>query len=195
MNTTSGPPLDPPPHDSHLLGPLFDRLEREPDTVIAARRHGDQFVDVTVKEVAESVLRLAKGFLASGVAPGDRVALMSHTRLEWALLDYAILAAGGVTVPIYDTSSADQIRWIIEDSDAVMFVVETPTMFGDFDQIRLDVPGCRETLVIDDGALDELERRGAGVADSSVEERIATLDLDSIATIIYTSGTTGRPKG
>ena len=98
-----------------------------------ARRVDDRFVDVTVKEVFESVWRVAKGFVASGVEPGDRVALMSHTRLEWLIFDYAILAAGGVTVPIYDTSSADQIHWIVADSGAVMLVVETPKMLADFD--------------------------------------------------------------
>ena len=195
VKAATGRPLVPLPLDAHLLRPLFDRCETEPGSVLAARRDGDRFVDVTVKDVCESVWRVAKGFVASGVAPGDRVALMSHTRLEWMILDYAILAAGGVTVPIYDTSSVDQIRWIVCDSEAVMCVVETPAMLAHFGQIRADAPTCREVIVIDTGALDVLERRGATVADSSIDERIATLDLDSIATIIYTSGTTGRPKG
>ncbi|HEY7628746.1 MAG TPA: long-chain fatty acid--CoA ligase [Ilumatobacteraceae bacterium] len=195
MNTTSGPPLPPLPHGAHLLAPLIERFQREPASVLAARRVGDQFVDVTVAEVFASVRRVAKGFIASGVQVGDRVALMSHTRLEWTILDYAILAAGGVTVPIYDTSSPDQIHWIIEDSGAVMCVVETPAMLADFEQIRPDLNGCREALVIDQGGIEELERRGVTMPDSDLEARIATLDVDSIATIIYTSGTTGRPKG
>jgi long-chain acyl-CoA synthetase len=181
--------------DAHLLRPLLDRFESEPGGALASVRDGDEFIDVTVKDAYESVWRAAKGFVASGVAPGDRVALMSHTRLEWMILDYAILAAGGVTVPIYDTSSIDQVRWILSDSEAVMFVVETSAMLADFEQVRADVPGCREVLAIEVGAFDELERRGSTVADSSIDERIATLDIDSIATIIYTSGTTGRPKG
>ncbi len=195
MKAASGPPLAPLAHDAHLLRPLLDRFHSQPGSVLAARRDGDQFTDVTVKDVFETVWRVAKGFVASGITPGDRVALMSHTRLEWMILDYAILAAGGVTVPIYDTSSAEQVRWIVCDSDAVMIVVETPSMLACFDQVRAEVPGCREVLTIDEGALDELERRGAAEADSTIDERIATLGIDSIATIIYTSGTTGRPKG
>ena len=141
------------------------------------------------------VRRTARGLVASGIAPGDRVALMSHTRLDWIILDYAILAAGGVTVPIYDTSSAEQIRWIVADSEAVMLLVETPSMLAEFERVRCDVPSRPEVLVIDSGALDELERRGVNVADSIIDVRIAALDFDTIATIIYTSGTTGQPKG
>ena len=116
----SGPPMEALARDQHLLRPLFDRLEREPGAAFASRREGDHFADVTVKEVVEMVRKVAAGLVASGVAPGDRVALMSHTRLEWMILDDAILAAGGVTVPIYDTSSPDQVRWILSDSEAVM---------------------------------------------------------------------------
>ncbi|HEX2783764.1 MAG TPA: long-chain fatty acid--CoA ligase, partial [Ilumatobacteraceae bacterium] len=195
MKAVTGPPLASLPHDAHLLRPLLDRFENEPSSVVASYRDGEQFTDVTVKDLFETVRRVAKGFVASGVAPGDRVALMSHTRLDWIILDFAILAAGGVTVPIYDTSSVDQIRWIVADSGAVMLVVETPSMLADFDRVRSEVPGCPEVLVIDSGALDELERRGVAVVDSIIDGRIATLDLDTIATIIYTSGTTGRPKG
>ncbi len=195
VKAATGPPLASLDHGAHLLRPLLDRFQTEPGSVMASRRDGDHFADVTVKDVFESVWHVAKGLVASGVTPGDRVALMSHTRLEWMILDDAILAAGGVTVPIYDTSSTDQIRWIVSDSEAVMFVVETPQMLVDFEQVRADVPACREVLVIDGGAIEELERRGATVADSVIEEQIAALDIDSIATIIYTSGTTGRPKG
>lgn len=195
MKVVSGPPLTPLDHDAHLLRPLLDRVASDPGSVLAARRADDHFVDVTVKDVFESVWHVAKGLIASGIQPGDRVALMSHTRLEWMILDYAILAAGGVTVPIYDTSSADQVRWIVDDSGAAMFVVETPKMLADFQHVGAEVSGCREMLVIDSGALDELERRGAATPDSAIDEQIAQLSTDSIATIIYTSGTTGRPKG
>ncbi|MDP2291726.1 MAG: AMP-binding protein, partial [Actinomycetota bacterium] len=99
--------------------------ENDPTYPIASVREGDQFVDVPVSEFAARVRRLAKGLVAAGVVPGDRVALMSHTRFEWLLVDYAILHAGGVTVPIYDTSSAEQVQWIISDSGSVVFVVET----------------------------------------------------------------------
>ena len=183
------------PPGAHLLRPLLDRLGTEPDATLASRREGDQFVDVTVSEAVETIRKVAKGLVVAGVAPGDRVALMSHTRLEWVLVDLAILAAGGVTVPIYDTSSAEQIRWIISDSEAVLLIVETNAMSEVVAPLRTDLPMCREVLTIDDGALVDLELRGASVDDTTIDERIADLGSESIATIIYTSGTTGRPKG
>jgi long-chain acyl-CoA synthetase len=195
MNTVTGPPLAPLTPGSHLLQPLLARADGYPGSVLAAHREGDRFVDVTAKEVVEMVRGIARGLVASGVETGDRVALMSHTRLEWMILDYAILAAGAITVPIYDTSSADQIRWIVTDSEAVMLLIETPAMAAAVEQVRGDLPTCREVLQIDGGAIDELGRRGVTVADSVIDERLATLNIDSIATIIYTSGTTGRPKG
>lgn len=195
MKTMSGPPLTPLARDAHLLRPLLERVEAEPWKALAARRDGDHFVDVSAKEVYESVWQLARGLVASGVEPGDRVALMSHTRLEWLLLDYAILAAGGVTVPIYDTSSAEQIRWIMTDSEAVMAIVETSAMLTDVERIRKDLDPEVTVLAIERGAIEELERRGADVPDATIRARVDALDLDSIATIIYTSGTTGRPKG
>jgi long-chain acyl-CoA synthetase len=181
--------------DVHLLRPLLDRFEHEPDTFLASRREGDQFVDVTVKDAVDTIRKVAKGLVASGVEPGDRVALMSHTRLEWMLVDAAILAAGGITVPIYDTSSAEQIHWIVTNSEAVIAIVETGAMFEVLAPLRTDLPTCREVLTIDAGALEDLEARGVGVDDTTIDRRIADLDIDSIATIIYTSGTTGRPKG
>jgi long-chain acyl-CoA synthetase len=181
--------------DAHLLQPLMARSASDPDAVLAARRDGDRFRDVTVREAVDTIRGLAKGFVASGVAPGDRVALMSHTRLEWMLLDHAILAAGGVTVPIYDTSSAEQISWIVSDSEAVLVVVETGSMADVVEPLRAELPTCREVFTIDAEALAELGSRGAAVDDATIDARIAELDVDSIATIIYTSGTTGRPKG
>jgi len=195
VKTASGPSLTPLAQDEHLLKPLLDRCTAEPGAVLAASRDGDHFVDVTVKEVVDTVWRVAKGFVACGVAPGDRVALMSHTRLEWMILDFAILAAGGVTVPIYDTSSAEQVQWIVGDSEALLFVVETPAMLAAFAPARAELPACSKVLTIDDGALAELQQLGENVPDAVIDERIAALGIDSLATIIYTSGTTGRPKG
>jgi long-chain acyl-CoA synthetase len=191
----SGPPMVALARDEHLLRPLLDRFEREPGVAFASRREGDRFADVTVKEFVEMVRTVARGLVASGVAPGDRVALMSQTRLEWMILDDAILAAGGVTVPIYDTSSPDQVRWIMSDSEAVMLVVETAAMADVAETLRTDLPTCRDVLTIDAGALDELGSRAETVDDAVIDQRIADLDVDSVATIIYTSGTTGRPKG
>ena len=127
---------------AHLLQPVIERAARDPGRAMAAYRDGDHFVDVTAGEFYERVRRLAKGLIACGVQPGDRVALMSHTRLEWLLVDYAILAAGGVTVPAYETSSAEQLQWILSDSEAVVVVVETPEMAEMYAGIADDTPSC-----------------------------------------------------
>lgn len=190
-----GEPLAPIAGDEHVLRPLLDRLAREPGSALAACRVGDHVEPVSVRDVHRRVWDLAKGFVASGLEPGDRVALMAHTRIEWLLLDLAIVAAGGITVPIYDTSSVEQVRWIVGDSGAVALVVETPTMAAEVAAVVGDLPLCRDVLVIDDGAVADLCRRGAHLDDAVIDARVAELDLERVATIIYTSGTTGRPKG
>ncbi len=182
------------PPDTNLLEPVIQHAEKEPGRVMAAYRDGDHFVDVTAGEFYEQCRAIAKGFVASGLEPGDRVALMSRTRLEWLLLDYAILAGGGVTVPIYETSSADQMQWIVHDGDVQLLVVETAMMRALYERAA-NPEDCPEILVIDDGALDELVRRGEAVPDSILDKRIHALKAADLATIIYTSGTTGRPKG
>jgi long-chain acyl-CoA synthetase len=195
MREVSGLKLEPLEPDQHLLRPIMSRADDHPRRAVAAYREGDAFLDVAAADFRDRAWGLARGLIASGVQPGDRVALMSHTRLEWALLDYAILAAGGVTVPIYETSSTEQVHWVLEDSGAVLAVVESPAMRDMFTEIAESVPDCREALVIDDGALDELMSRGEAVDAAAVDERVSALTIDAIATIIYTSGTTGRPKG
>jgi len=187
--------MDPIPPDTNLLQPVVRRAQKEPGQVMAAYRDGDHFVDVTAGEFYDRCRAMAKGILASGLEPGGRVALMSRTRLEWLLFDYAILACGGITVPIYETSSAEQMQWIVGDSDAGILVVETPAMRESYESGASPLGGRPEILVIDDGALDELARRGEAVADSVLDDRIESLGAADIATIIYTSGTTGRPKG
>ena len=195
MTTVTGPMLKPLPVDAHLLQPVIERAANAPWRPVAAYRDGDEFVDVTARDFYGQVRRLAKGLIASGVQPGDRVALMSHTRLEWLLVDYAILAAGGVTVPAYETSSAEQLAWILNDSEAAAVILETPEMAATYAGIADDTPACRTSFVIDDGELDELARQGDGVDDADLNARIAELRTDRLATIVYTSGTTGRPKG
>jgi long-chain acyl-CoA synthetase len=180
---------------THLLQPVIAWAENEPGRPVAAIREGDRFSDVTAGDFYGRVRRLAKGLVASGIEAGDRVVLMSHTRLEWLLVDYAILAAGAVTVPIYETSSAEQAEWILGDSGARLAVLETPAMGALYAQVHWHASACREALVIDDGGLDQLEARGSDVDDATVDERIAAITTDRVATIVYTSGTTGRPKG
>ncbi|WP_164021286.1 AMP-dependent synthetase/ligase [Pyxidicoccus trucidator] len=181
--------------DAHLLRPLLDHARLTPERALLASRSGARFVTHTAREVEQTVRRLARGLLAIGVEPGQRVALMSRTRLEWALLDFAILMAGGVTVPIYDTSSADQVEWIVQDSEAEVAFFEHHKMHAVFQSVAERLPRCRQTFVIDEGAFEHLMRLGEGVDAGRVEERLAGLRASSLATIIYTSGTTGRPKG
>lgn len=195
MNVSVGPALAPLADDAHLLRPLLDLASSNPSHAVAAVRAGDHYSDVSAGDLVARVRRLAKGFVANGVAPGDRVALMAHTRLEWMLVDYAVLAAGGITVPIYDTSSAEQVQWIVSDSGSVMAVVETPAMHRTMQDMDDRLPECRRVLTIDEHGLDDLERDGLTVDDATIDERIAALRADDLATIIYTSGTTGRPKG
>jgi long-chain acyl-CoA synthetase len=195
MNEFAGKPLPPLPDDAHLLRPLLDLAEEDPGFPIAAVRVGDDFDDVSAKDFVKRVRALAKGLIAAGVGQGDRVALMAHTRLEWLVVDYAILLAGGVTVPIYDTSSAEQVQWIVNDSGAVVIVVETAAMRETVEGLSERLSACRRVVTIDEGGLEALERDGVDVSDEIVDQRLAELRADDLATIVYTSGTTGRPKG
>jgi long-chain acyl-CoA synthetase len=195
IHTASGPTMAPLASTAHLLEPVIRWAEDSPDRPLAATRIGDEFVDVTARDLYGRIRVLAKGLIASGVRSGDRVALMSHTRLEWLVLDYAILAAGGVTVPIYETSSVEQVEWILADSRAVMAIVETPEMRAMYDAVHPHTTTCREAVVIGEGGIDALQARGRGVDDATLDARLAAVSVDQLATIVYTSGTTGRPKG
>jgi long-chain acyl-CoA synthetase len=163
-------------------------------TGFRVQRNG-QWRDVTWKEFGDQVAGVAKGLVASGVSAGDRVALQAKTRYEWAVIDFAIWTAGGATVPIYETSSADQVAWILSDSGATAILVEKDEHASAVETVRDQAPDLRSVFVIDDGAVDQLIQAGKDVPDSQLEARRATLNADSLATLIYTSGTTGRPKG
>ncbi|MGY1691763.1 AMP-dependent synthetase/ligase [Geodermatophilus sp. SYSU D01105] len=161
---------------------------------LRVRREG-RWQDVTWSEFAAQVAGVAKGLVASGVGAGDRVALQAKTRYEWTVLDFAIWAAGAVVVPIYETSSPDQVAWILADSGARAAVVERPEHAAAVESVRDQASGLGPVWVIDDDALGTLTAAGAGVPDAELAARRATLSSSSTATIIYTSGTTGRPKG
>jgi long-chain acyl-CoA synthetase len=195
----SGPAFGGVAADANLLRSLQRLLEIEPDRVIALEHRGDDLVDWTVEQTAEQVRAAAKGLVACGIEPGDRVALMSHTRLEWMLADLAIMSAGAVTVPVYETSSADQFAWILEDSGAVVAIVENDDLRALHDTVRDRAPECREVFTIapSEGVagLDRLAELGRSVDDDEIDRRSTALGPDDLATIIYTSGTTGRPKG
>jgi long-chain acyl-CoA synthetase len=169
-----------------------------PDTVGLKRRVNGTWTPVTWREFATGVREIAGGFIAAGIMPGERVGLMSRTRYEWTLLDYAILTAGAVTVPIYPTSSRDQVEWILADSGAVAVIVETDEHAGKIDAARGHLPALRRSWQIDAGrfgGLDEIRQLGAEVTLTQAEDRRRTRGADDLAEIVYTSGTTGRPKG
>ncbi len=190
-----GRPFAPLPSDAHLVRPLLDLAHRDASFPLAATRGGDRFVDVTAGRFVDRVRSLAKGLINAGVRAGDRVALMAHTRVEWMEVDYAILHIGAVTVPIYDTSSAEQVEWIVEDSGAVLVVVETPAMREIVEAMGDHPQRCRRVVVIEEGGLEQLAGEGAAISDEVVDGLLDRVSIDDLATIIYTSGTTGRPKG
>ena len=178
-----------------LTDAVQEGATRSPDAVLFARRIGERWTSVTAKEFATEVSALAAGLVASGVQAGDRVGLMSRTRYEWTLCDYAIWTAGAITVPVYETSSAEQVQWNLGDSGAVAVVVETADHAAQVESVRDRLPDLRSVWQVDAGDLDALASSGRHVPDSELAARRATLTPESLATIIYTSGTTGRPKG
>ncbi|MFD4182188.1 AMP-dependent synthetase/ligase, partial [Rhodococcus sp. NPDC058514] len=183
------------PEDISMADTVF-RFEKEcPQHVPFKRLVNGAWVNVTAAEFAAQVKSVAKGLMASGIGLGDRVAILSATRYEWVVLDYAIWTAGGCTVAIYETSSADQAQWILEDSETALLVVETAKHAATVKDVAEAAPALREMLQIEAGALDELTARGSAITDEELHERRGQVGASSAATLIYTSGTTGRPKG
>lgn len=174
---------------------LLDQARRRPDAILMRRPTNDAWQDRTAADVYLEVLGVAKGLVAAGIEPGDRVGIMSRTRYEWTVLDFAIWHAGAVPVPVYETSSASQVEWILGDSDARALVVETAEHAALVAGIRPGLPALSNVWQIEAGALDVLRALGEAVPDAVLEARNAAIGLDNLATIIYTSGTTGRPKG
>jgi long-chain acyl-CoA synthetase len=181
--------------DEALTDMLATNVAEHGDEVGLRVRRNGQWQDVTWKEFGAQVAGVAKGLIAAGVAAGDRVALQAKTRYEWTVFDFAIWTAGAVVVPIYETSSPDQVAWILSDSGATAVIVERDEHAAAVESVRDQAPELRSVHVIDDGAVDQLVQAGKDVPDSELEARRATLSADSLATLIYTSGTTGRPKG
>jgi len=174
---------------------VFENAENRPDHVAIKVRVEDGWADLTARDFAGQVTAVAKGLLANGIQAGERVALMSKTRYEWTLFDFAILAIGAVVVPIYETSSAEQVEWILSDSEAVAVVVETAEHAGLVAEVRDRAPKLRAVWQITDGAVEQLTEAGARLPDEQVQERLAATKQEDLASLIYTSGTTGRPKG
>ena len=181
--------------DADLTDMVWDNAREAPDHVALRRRTAQGWVDVTSRQFADEVSAVARGLVGAGVQQGDRVALMSKTRYEWTLCDYAIWSAGGVTVPIYETSSAEQVQWILSDSGAVAAIVESDQHAAVVEQVRDSLGALEHVWEIDKLGVDELKAAGQGVNAAELDARRAQLGPETLATIIYTSGTTGRPKG
>ncbi|MFF8789690.1 AMP-dependent synthetase/ligase [Streptomyces sp. NPDC015125] len=195
MREFSLPALYEVPADGNLTDLIRRNAAQHPDVAVMGRKVNGGWQDVTAATFLAEVRAAAKGLIASGVRPGDRVGLMSRTRYEWTLLDFAIWSAGAVTVPVYETSSAEQIQWILGDSGAVACLVESPTHEATVESVRDRLPELENIWQIERDAIARLRAAGAGVSDEEVDARSALADADSPATIVYTSGTTGRPKG
>ena len=197
MREFSLPALAEIPATANLAGVVFRRAAGQPRAVMLRRQDASgSWHDVTAGQFKDEVAAVAKGLVAAGIEPGDRVALMSHTRYEWTLIDYAIWTAGAVTVPVYETSSAEQAEWILSDSGARAIFAETAAFGEKIGSFRDRVPALSHVWQIDPGdALDALRASGAEVRDEVIAERAATARAADLATVIYTSGTTGRPKG
>ncbi|WP_328357604.1 long-chain fatty acid--CoA ligase [Mycobacterium sp. NBC_00419] len=179
--------------NDNVVSSVYEHERDDPDYVILQRLVDGAWTDVTCAEVAAQIRSAALGLIASGVQAGDRVAILSGTRYEWVILDYAILSVGGVTVPIYETSSAEQVRWVLEDSGAVAVFTETDGHTQMVAELRGELPALRTSLRVE--ALDELAEAAATVDGAELSRRLDGLRSEDPATLIYTSGTTGRPKG
>ena len=198
MREFSIPALAEIPATANLADAVFRRAAQQPQAVVMRRPDPDGgWQDVTATQFSAEVTAVAKGLVAAGIETGDRVALMSHTRYEWTLIDYAIWVAGAVTVPVYETSSAEQAEWILTNSGARACFVETAGYEQIIESFRDRVPALKYVWRIEAGGSDEspLAGGGASVGDEVITERASAAKASDVATVIYTSGTTGRPKG
>jgi len=193
MNEITIPSIIPPASAGNLTNLIAERAWFEPERVVVSRPLGDGWQAVTAKEYEAEIRSVAKGLIASGISFGDRVAIMAKTRYEWTVLDFAIWFAGAVPVPIYETSSAEQVDWILSDSAAVAIIVETPALV---ELVKPIMPAtCKNIWNITDNALAALITAGKSISDDEISKRREALKPETLATLIYTSGTTGKPKG
>lgn len=185
------------PENGNLTDDVLAHLATTPDRVLFRRRRpgDDDWYDITAAQFRDQVVAVAKGLVAGGIAAGDRVGLLSRTRYEWTLLDYAVWWVGAATVPVYDTSPADEVGWVLADSGAVACVVEHEGHRRRVGSVIADLPALRDVWSIDDGGIDTLIALGRTVTDDDLEARRSSVTSHTLATLIYTSGTTGRPKG
>ena len=193
MNEVTTPAIIPTATAGNLTNLIAERAWFEPERITMSRPLGDGWQPLTASQVEEEIRSTAKGLIAAGIEIGDRVAIMARTRYEWTILDFAIWYAGGCVVPIYETSSAEQVDWILNDSGSVGLIVETPTHR---ELVNTVLPShTKHVWTMTEDVLAVLRTAGANVSDDEIERRRTALVPTSLATLIYTSGTTGRPKG
>ncbi len=183
------------PTTGNLTDHVVENAETSPNKVVFSLQRGDAWVGVTAAQFLADVKAIAKGIIASGVEGGQRIGVMSRTRYEWTLVDYAIWYAGAISVPVYETSSAEQVAWNLTDSGSVALFAESAKNKAVFEQVAAEVPDVTRVWVFDNDDLETLKAAGVDVSDEELESRRASVQPDTLATIIYTSGTTGRPKG
>ncbi|MBL3687265.1 long-chain fatty acid--CoA ligase [Leucobacter zeae] len=195
MQQTETPILIPVNPDDNISNLLEERVAATPDRALFAVPDGAGWKDITASGFRDQVVALAKGLVAAGIEPGDRIAFMCTTKYEWTLVDFAIHYAGAIMVPVYETSSPLQIHWILEDSGARAIITETADHADRLGEIRSELPGLELSWRLDEGAIAALGRDGADVADEEIARRRGLAVGSDVATLIYTSGSTGRPKG
>jgi len=195
VNLSETPLLVPSVPTDNVTDLLEQRVAATPDRALFATPEGDTWRDMTALQFRDRVVAVAKGLVAEGVQPGDRIGLMCKTSFEWSLIDFALFYAGAVMVPIYETSSALQVHWILEDSAARGVITETAEHAERLAEIRAEAPGVELEWRLDQGAIDQLISSGREIPNEEIERRRNIANADDIATLIYTSGSTGRPKG
>ena len=196
MKTYDNDPIVVSTNATNITDLLVDRVRETPKLPLFAIEQSDgRWQDLSGEDFLSQVRSVAKGLIASGIQPGQAVAIMSKTRYEWTLIDFAIWFAGAVSVPIYESSSPTQMKWILSDSDSVAVFLETAEHQERFDSIKSGVPLARQVWRLDQDAIGLLLQRGNDIDDDTLEERRTRAGLYDLATIIYTSGTTGVPKG
>jgi len=185
----------PPVSGGNVTDQIEDLFARNPQFPSVSIQTDDEWSTITAAQFREQVRNVAKGLIAEGLNAGDRIAILSRTRYEWTVADYAIWYAGCVTVPIYETSSPEQVEWIVSDSHVVATFFEAQRTTHAFQPIAAKVPHMTRSYIFSDDVLAELARKGANVSDSELESRRTSAGPSDPATLIYTSGTTGQPKG
>ncbi|MFE7578243.1 AMP-dependent synthetase/ligase [Streptomyces sp. NPDC057521] len=195
MREFSLPALYEVPSDGNLTDLIRRNAAQHPDVAVMSRKVAGVWTDVTATQFLAEVRAVAKGLMAAGVEPGDRVALLSRTRYEWVLLDFAIWSAGAVTVPVYETSSPEQIQWILGDSGATLCIVESAAHQASVASVQAGLPELKGIWQIEDDTIRQMSAVGEEISDETLDLRMRSARADDPATIVYTSGTTGRPKG